>query len=184
MAFFFRSWASSSYVFALAANWLANPPLPPVVLGLKPPAGALLVDGLNPLAVNGLATPENGWEPGTEVANFEGSRAGFSVAFCANMFVGSKGTEVLLLIALENKAEVAVAGGGLNLGIEADGCGVGVVGVSVGRDRFEGDASRFSGLSSLTLRFVDKDDSLPVTPFAVARSFFARSIFFLIAELC
>jgi hypothetical protein len=100
------------------------------------------------------------------------------VVFGANMLMDAAGADGLLLIALANMLDVAV---GLNWGA---GSGVGVVGASAGRARLVGDASRPSGLSSLTLRFVDNADSLPVTPFAAARCFFAISIFVLIAELC
>jgi hypothetical protein len=99
------------------------------------------------------------------------------------MFVCSGAADGLLLMALANRLEVAVAGG-LNLGVGAIDCGVGVAGTSAGRARFVGEASRISGLSSLTLRFVDRADSFPVTPFSAARCFLAISIFFLIAELC
>jgi hypothetical protein len=153
------------------ADEAAPLPFDVLALGLKPPKvdeAAPLLDSLN----------ADGWNP-----DFEDSSAGAGAVFTANMLLCSEGVDGLLLIALANRLEVAVAGG-LNLEEDAVDCGVGVAGTSAGRARFDGEASRASGLSWLTLRFVDKADSWPVIPFSAARCFFAMSIFFLIAELC
>lgn len=78
------------------------------------------------------------------------------------------------LIAFENKLEEAVAGGlafGVVVELKVD-FGVGVDG-SAGRERLE---DCWLELSSLVLRFVERVDSLPVTPCAAARCFFALSI--------
>jgi hypothetical protein len=158
-----------------------------VVTGLNIGGALGVVFGLK--AENGLWTPSPtepgifGWNPVAGAADFDGSGAEACVVFGAKRLVDSAGAAGLLLMAFANMFEVAVAGG-LNLGAGIEGCGVGVVGASAGRARFVGEASRDSEVSSLTLRFVDNADSLPVTPFAAARCFFAMSIFFLIAELC
>ena len=89
-----------------------------------------------------------------------------------------------LLMAFENRFEVAVAGG-LTLGVVVeviDDFGVGVEG-SAGRERLD-DSWRPSELSSLTFRFVESADSVPVTPFAAARCFFALSILVLSVRDC
>jgi len=120
MAFFFRSAASCSYVFAFAANWLANPPLPPVVVGLKPPlALVVLVVGLKPplaldvLVVGLKAFAENvlcdvlisllgvNWKPVDGAAGFDGSGAGVAAALGENRLldVDVEGDCGLLLIA-------------------------------------------------------------------------------------
>lgn len=86
-----------------------------------------------------------------------------------------------LLMAFENRFEVAVAAGAV-LGVVVvcvEDFGVGVDG-SAGRERLDDS----SGISSLTLRLVESDDSKPVMPCAVARCFFAVSILVLSERDC
>jgi hypothetical protein len=169
----------------LAENGFAAPVAGPVD-DVKPPLTLAVVPwvlGLNVLVENGFAAPVEGpvdeVKPVNGVEFFEGSVMDGSAALGENRLV--EGGETLMTLA--NRFEVEVTGGSI-LGVAVDGCGVGVVGTSDGRARFDGDALRSSGLSSLTLRFVDKLDSLPVMPFMAARCFFKTSILFLSAELC
>lgn len=148
-------------------------------LGLKPDEAA---EVSAPLVVG-----TEGLKPklGVDAAGCEGSVAGFSAVFGANRLVddAGAGVEGLFPIALANMFDVAVAGA-LSFGVEAESCGVGPADASVARARLEGDGSRTSWLSSLTLRFVDKLDSLPVIPRPAARCFFTLSIFFLMSTAC
>lgn len=190
MAFFLRSAASSSYVFALDANWLAkSPPLLATAAGLNPPLLLLLaleVDvGLNPPENSELelvvpfAAGTDGLKP---VLAVEALGASAATEFELNKLLD--GAAGWLLIALANMLDVAVGVGGLNFGVGVEGCAGGAEMGSAGRARFEGEALRSSCCSSLTLRFVDKLDSCPVTPLDIARCFFALSIRFFNVELC
>jgi hypothetical protein len=165
-----------------------NPPILAAVEGLKPPLALdVLAVGLKAFAENrpgeALVSFDGvNWKPTAGAAGFAGSGAGAVAAFGVKRVLGVEDACGLLPIALANRFDVAVAGG-LALGGWAAGWGVGVAGGSAGRARLVGEACRSSGLPSSTLRLVDNDDSLPVTPFAAARSFLAISIFVLIAEL-
>ena len=151
---------------------------PLLKVGEKPVEVVVASDVLLPFVVD-----DDGVKPVTDAAGFDGSALDVSPVFDMNKFVDTGEGTGLLPMALANMFDVDVAGG-LNFGVGAVGCGVGVVGASLGRARLEGDTSRFSGLSSLTFRFVDSVDSFPVMPLAAARCFFALSILFLISVAC
>lgn len=109
---------------------LAELPESPPKLGLNPPELAELLESPPKLGLNSddvvvvvlLLADADGVKPKLGAgAAFEGSALGFSVSFGAKRFVGgAEGVEGLLLIALANMFDVAVAGG-LSFGVEADG---------------------------------------------------------------